>query len=145
MARTEKRILIVDDDDGIRTLVQTILRRRGYAVDTARNGIEALERLEERSYGLMLLDLMMPQMSGWEMLRLLGSRTPNRRPPVIILLTAGPESREVSPELVAGAVRKPFDIDLLTDTVSEWIGPPPAARPIDASRSAESDSAGLRG
>jgi two-component system, OmpR family, response regulator CpxR len=117
MTSGEKRILVVDDDAAIRTLLFTILRRRGLAVDAAKNGVEALEKLGQCSYVLLLLDLMMPVMSGWEVLERLAGMDPARRP-VVVVLTAGTEPRDVSPEFVVGSVRKPFDVQLLVDTVT---------------------------
>lgn len=114
---TEKRVLVVDDDDAIRSLVATVLRRRGMKVDTARNGIEALEHLQDCRYLVLLLDLMMPGMNGWDVLDHLATQPPQRRP-VVIVLTAGSEPRTFKPGLVAGMVRKPFDIDMLVDTVA---------------------------
>jgi len=116
MARDEKRILVVDDDAAIRSLLLTILRRRGLAVDTARNGAEALEKLGQCTYALMLLDLMMPVASGWEVLERLAGMDSNRRP-VVIVLTAGTEPRGFSPEFVVGSIRKPFDVPLLHNMV----------------------------
>jgi CheY-like chemotaxis protein len=116
MAKDEKRILVVDDDAAILTLLFTILCRRGLAVDTAKNGAEALEKLEHCTYVLMLLDLMMPVVSGWEVLERLAGMDPGRRP-VVVVLTAGTEPRDVSPDLVVGSIRKPFDVQLLLDTV----------------------------
>lgn len=113
----EKRILVVDDDDAIRALLFTILRRRGYKVDVARNGVEAVERCQRCLYAVVLLDLMMPRMSGYEVLDCLG-REPAETRPVVIVLTAGLEPRKLDTSLVAGTMHKPFDIDLLIDTVS---------------------------
>lgn len=115
--RQDKRILIVDDDDAIRALLATVLRRRGFRVDTARNGVEALEHLELRVYALLLLDLMMPRMSGYDVLDRLASRNPATRP-LVIVLTAGIEPRPFDTSLVVGTMHKPFDVELLVDTVS---------------------------
>jgi two-component system response regulator ResD len=115
--KREKRILVVDDDDSIRALLFTILRRRGHAVDTARNGAEALERIARCHYAVMLLDLMMPTMSGWEVIRHLES-APADRVPIVIVLTAGNEPRNLNPKIISGTVRKPFEINLLTDTIT---------------------------
>ena len=95
----------------------TILQRNGMVVDTAKNGVEALERLGEYRYALMLLDLMMPVMSGWEVLDRLAKDDPSRRP-LVLVFTAGSEPREASAELVIGNIRKPFDVDLLLDIVT---------------------------
>ena len=113
----EKRILVVDDDDSIRALLFTILSRHGHNVDTARNGAEALEKLSSCHYAVMLLDLMMPTMSGWEVIDHL-ERVPADRVPIVIVLTAGNEPRNLNPAIIAGTVRKPFEINMLTDTVT---------------------------
>jgi CheY-like chemotaxis protein len=114
--QTEKRLLVVDDDDAIRALLFTVLRRRGLKVDTARNGIEATERCARCRYAVMLLDLMMPQMTGYEVLERLEHVPPEQRP-FVIVLTAGNKPRQLNADIVAGTVRKPFDIELLLDTV----------------------------
>lgn len=112
----EKRILVVEDDDAIRALLFTVLRRRGFKVDTASNGSKGLERFRRCVYALVLLDLMMPVMSGYEFLDRM--RELNlARDPVILVLTAGDPPRNLDPKIVAGALRKPFDIDLLVETV----------------------------
>src|SRR5438552_420830 len=109
MLTHEKRILIVDDDDAIRALLFTILRRRGYLIDAATNGLEAMARLRNCRYSVMLLDLMMPKKSGWEVMEELKKLPANERP-VVIVLTAGSEPRDLDPALVAGAIAKPFEI-----------------------------------
>jgi len=116
MGQTEKRILVVDDDDAIRALLLTVLRRRGFRVDTARNGAEALERSERCRYALLLLDLMMPRLNGYQVLKEIESWPAAKRPSIIVL-TAGNEPRNISADLVAGTMRKPFDIELLFDLV----------------------------
>lgn len=116
----EKRILIVDDDDPIRLLLLTVLRKRGYRVDTARNGEEAIERSRQCRYSIVLLDLMMPRMSGYEFLDRIESWPQDRRP-LVLVLTAGSEPRDLNPQIVAGTIRKPFDIELLVDTIGACI------------------------
>jgi CheY-like chemotaxis protein len=113
---SEKRILIVDDDRAIRTLLFTILRRRGLPVDTAKHGGEAIEKLGRCMYALMLLDLMMPVRNGYQVLEHVTAMEPKSRP-AVILLTAGTEPRDFNPDIVSGTVKKPFDVELLIDTV----------------------------
>src|SRR2546427_3770122 len=125
MEKGEKRILVVDDDDAIRTLLLTILRRRGLSVDTARHGAEALELLDRCRYSVMLLDLMMPRVNGWQVLEQIGKYEPSLRP-VVVVLTAGTEPRDVDPNLVAGSIRKPFDVELLLDMITACLS---CARP----------------
>ena len=114
---TDKRVLVVDDDDAIRALLVTILRRRAITVDSARHGGEAMERLKNCRYALMLLDLMMPHMNGYELLDEI-TNMPQAERPIVIVLTAGSEPRNLSPDIVAGSVRKPFDIELPCDTIT---------------------------
>jgi DNA-binding response OmpR family regulator len=118
--RIEKRILVVDDDDAIRMLVTTVLRRRGLGVDSARNGAEAMEHLRQCGYALVVLDLMMPRMSGYDVLERLAAMPLAMRPAVLVL-TAGIAARSFDSSLVLGTIHKPFDIELLVDTVSATI------------------------
>jgi len=116
----EKRILVVDDDDAIRTLLVTVLRKRRFIVDDARNGEEAIERARLCRYSIVLLDLMMPRLNGYEFLGQI-EEWPKHQRPLVIVLTAGTEPRDLDPDIVAGTIRKPFDIELLVDTVSACI------------------------
>ena len=118
MSTPEKRILIVDDDDAIRALLFTVLRRRGFKADGARNGVEALARMRTCRYTVMLLDLMMPMKSGWDVMDELKSMPADTRP-VVIVLTAGNEPRDLDSTLVAASIRKPFDVTLIVNTVME--------------------------
>jgi CheY-like chemotaxis protein len=115
--RLEKRILIVDDDDPIRALLVTVLRRRGFPADSARNGVEALELLASCRYSLVVLDLMMPRMNGYEVLDHVGGMPPTTRP-LVLVLTAGLGQRDFDTSFVVGTIQKPFDIELLVDTVA---------------------------
>jgi len=116
MPGEEKRILVVDDDPAIRTLLFTILRRRGLAVDMAKHGSEALERLAGCNYVLLVLDLMMPVMNGWDVMQKVSAmERPNR--PALILMTAGSEPRDFDPDIVIGSIRKPFDVELVYDMI----------------------------
>lgn len=114
---TRKRILVVDDDEAIRMLLFTVLRRRGFAVDVAKNGADAIEAMQRCRYAVALVDLMMPVKSGWDVIEWIGPRPRDDRPAAIVL-TAGTTVREMSAEVVAGTVRKPFDMELLLDMVT---------------------------
>ena len=113
----EKRILVVDDDDAIRMLVSTVLRRRGFRVDSARHGAEAVDIIARCRHSLVVLDLMMPRMSGYDVLDYLMTRPVSSRP-LVLVLTADIQSRLFDPTLVLGTIQKPFDIELLIDTVA---------------------------
>lgn len=137
MAR-EKRILVVEDDEPIRALLFTILRRRGFRVDTASNGHDAIERLKRCNYSLVLLDLMMPVMSGHQFLEALEELQSKHRP-LVLVLTAGAVPRDLNPNVVAGTIRKPFDVELLTDTVSACLSALEDTPQMDSCPSPDSD------
>ena len=109
-----KRILVVDDDPDILDALSEILEVEGYQVHRARNGREALQRMDEGTSApdLILLDLMMPVMDGWEFARMLG---PHRRAPIVVLSAdrnVGPKAQEIG---AIGWLAKPFELgDLLS-------------------------------
>lgn len=106
-------ILVVDDDPDIREVVRDILEGEGYRVATAANGAEALRVLEQQPAALVLLDMRMPVLNGWDFaaaLRARGARTP------ILVMTAAQSARRWAEEIGAqGYIAKPFDLsELLT-------------------------------
>lgn len=104
-------VLVVDDDDAIRRLVVRVLRREGYDVSEASHGGEALELLRSRPFAVMVLDLMMPVMSGPELLDYLDSHDDVVAPRVVVISAAAERDlgRLRSP-LVQAVIRKPFDL-----------------------------------
>jgi two-component system response regulator CpxR len=104
-------VLVVDDDEAIRQVVSEVLRDEGYDVVCAENGVQALRELqEERHADLVLLDLMMPVMSGWEVLEQLQmSDELSRIPVVVISAMNAPGAQEY--------LAKPIDLDQLLATV----------------------------
>lgn len=72
----QKRVLVVDDDGHIRTLLSEALLRRGFAVDTAENGKAALEKLAKKNFEMALLDIKMPEMDGFETAKAISLRCP---------------------------------------------------------------------
>lgn len=113
------RILVVDDEPAIRALLKKIIERRGYLVDDAKDGAEAIDLLQVNTYDLMLIDLMMPNVNGFELVEYL-SKHPGKRRPSVIVITAAAESkplRHLDPNIVHSVVRKPFDIDVVADLV----------------------------
>jgi DNA-binding response OmpR family regulator len=110
-----KRILVVDDDAAILRLLAIILRREHYDVDTAGGGKAALAKIELSQYNVIVLDLMMPDVSGFDVLTRLNTRFPQVK--CVVILSAGSSleiARLTNPNVFA-ALRKPFDItDLIT-------------------------------
>ena len=114
------RILVVDDDDAIRVMVERVLRREKFEVDSARDGFEAIEKLSQNDYGTILLDLMMPRVDGHGVLRFLTTGRQSSQPPVIIMtanLQSAIETVDALP--VKCVLPKPFDIRTLVDQVRE--------------------------
>jgi CheY-like chemotaxis protein len=113
-----KPILVVDDDEAIRTMVERVLRREQFEVEGARDGFEAIEKLTRNDYGTILLDLMMPRVDGLGVLRFLEQRP---KPARVIVMTAntqgGSEAAEAKP--VFRVLSKPFDIQHLISHVKE--------------------------
>jgi len=121
MSLAPPRILIVEDDDPIRSLIQAALNRRApMTIDTARDGIEAAERLAGADYAVVLIDLMMPRMNGFELLEMIVANPPAKRP-VVFVMTAFNDlhGRELDGGVVHGIIRKPFDLNVLVDLVSD--------------------------
>jgi DNA-binding response OmpR family regulator len=103
--------LIVDDDRGLQGLFLTLLGREGFAVDSAPNGRIAFDYLRRRSYSVVLLDLMMPDVNGFELLERLERDSPLMVRRVIILTGASQrEVEQAGAHRVWDVIRKPFDI-----------------------------------
>lgn len=108
------RLLLVEDDDMSRDMLARRLERRGYAVEAVRDGRLALERLAAEEYDLVLLDWMMPGMTGLEVLERIRAIHPQSRLPVI-MVTARAQSVDVVEALDRGAndyVTKPVDLNV---------------------------------
>jgi CheY-like chemotaxis protein len=111
----EGPILIIDDDLSILETVSDILEFEGYPVARAMNGAEGLDMLEEVQPSLVLLDMRMPVLDGWEFARALQSR--GIRLPILVM-TAAQDARRWAQEIGADAyIAKPFDMTELLSTV----------------------------
>lgn len=110
----EPRILVVDDDQSIRQLVCTIVQREKFTVDSAGDGVEAIELLNQHKYAVILLDLMMPRLDGFGVIEYLKNHPPTPKP-IILVVTAYADQKfkEVDSTIVAGVLRKPFEVQEL--------------------------------
>ena len=109
MPNGSTRILLVDDEQSIQTLLSYPLRKDGYHVTSAQDGREALQRFEEARFDLVILDLMLPKLDGVEVCRQLRSRS---QVPIIMLTAKGSETDKVA-GLEVGAddyITKPFSM-----------------------------------
>jgi len=113
MATSNKntRVLVADDDQAIRQLVCTIVKREGLDVDCAADGAEAIEMLREHEYAVLLIDLMMPRVDGFGVIEHLRTNPSSYKPVVLVISAyADQKFKEVDPTVVTGVVRKPFEV-----------------------------------
>lgn len=102
-------VLVVEDESEIRELISLLLLRQGHRVQQCSSAIEASEKLNTSQYDLMVLDWMLPQMSGIELLKTLSG---NSRKPPVLMVTAKAEPQDIVQGLEAGAddyITKPFE------------------------------------
>ena len=108
-------ILVVDDEDALRTVLSSELESEGYVVATAGDGDEAISVLQGKSFDLVLLDIKMPRVDGFEVLRFIKERSPATK---VIMLTGFADLKNAIESKKLGAedfVSKPYDlVDLLT-------------------------------
>ena len=109
-AEHAKRILIVDDDRDVRNILGAVLGQRGLDVTVAATGNEAIAALTEQNFSVVILDLVMPDGDGFDVLAAL-SRIERRSLPVVLVLTGAekPIVDRLDPQRIHGIVRKPFD------------------------------------
>lgn len=121
----EKKILVVDDDDAIRSMVERVLRRERFEVETARDGHEAIEKLSRNDYGTVLLDLMMPRVDGLGVIRFLEEqKLPTFEQKVIVMTANLPVATEAAKAKPTFAVMsKPFELRQLIENVKSCISP----------------------
>jgi len=116
---TDEPILVVDDDPAIRSTVADILEFEGYTVAQATNGAEGLARLDQVHPRLVLLDMRMPVLDGWDFARILKERGIDLP---ILVMTAAQDARRWAAEIgAAGYVAKPFDLPALLDAVEKLL------------------------
>lgn len=113
------KILVVDDDEGIRTVLQEVLADAGFQVQGAGDGVEALELLRQESGWIVLLDLMMPRLNGQQVLQQLQQEPALLKDNKVVLMSAGwrldSEGPILRSEVVVASLRKPIDLgELLT-------------------------------
>lgn len=110
-------VLLVEDDDATRGMFETALSGVGYTVHTARTGAGALTRLRSESFDLVVLDLMLPGITGPEVLDAMRQGPATAQLPVIVVTGATLSQRELGNLSVVTMLRKPVDPDDLVDAV----------------------------
>ncbi len=112
------RILVVDDEPGIREFLQIMLEREGYEVSSAENGTEAISRFKKKKYDVVIADIKMPKVSGLEVLSSVKEMSPETN---VILITAHASFESAVEAMNEGAydyITKPFNVDEIKVTVS---------------------------
>jgi DNA-binding response OmpR family regulator len=111
-------ILVVDDEETLRNILVKILTKEGYKVDTAENGEEALEKLRQNQYNLLISDIKMPRLNGFELLKIVKKDYSSMG---VIMMTAYGDSYTIKDALLLGAdeyITKPFksfEINLIVE------------------------------
>ena len=109
-ADSEYSALIVEDDPAIRRLVGKLLGRHGIAFDTVSNGREAIEALRRRRYSVLVLDLMVPEANGFEVIDVI--KRENLNVPVAVVSAVSQQAlTKLDLDIVKLVITKPFDVD----------------------------------
>lgn len=113
----ERRVLVVEDEDNIRSMMRTFLTRHGFAVETAVDGQEGIEQLGDANFDVLVLDLMMPRVSGLGVLQYLDRAHPDmiNRTVIATAYTGVLPADEL--KRVCRVIRKPFELEELLDAI----------------------------
>jgi DNA-binding response OmpR family regulator len=120
-----KRVLIVEDEEAVRELEKFILENAGYEVMEARDGLEGLTKVEFRKPDLILLDLMMPDVSGGRMFDEMRHHPATKDIPIVVV-TGKPDAHEMFDDAIGedNVIMKPFEADALIERIRTHIGDP---------------------
>lgn len=125
-AKPTARILFIEDSEGTTQLVTRTLEQYGYRVDVCYDGLSGLEAALNEDYDLLLLDIALPGMFGWEVLRRIRESEHDRQLPVIVLTahhdTMLSENTKDVAKTVERVMSKPFDLADLARTVAKVLG-----------------------
>ncbi len=117
----KSRIIVVDDDESIRETMKAILEDEGYIVDLAESGKEAIQKTNDQTYNLALLDIRLPDMEGVDLLKSMKEGNPRTRK---IMVTGYPSMQNAISAVNKNAdayLVKPVDVEKLLDTVKEQL------------------------
>ena len=111
-----QRALIVEDDPAIRRLVEKLLRRHGFEIDAAGDGRTAVRKLEENRYSVIVLDLMVPGLNGFELIEYL-KETQVPTPVAVVSAVSQQALTKLDLDIVKVVISKPFDVDEFTKSI----------------------------
>jgi DNA-binding NtrC family response regulator len=133
----QARILVIDDEESIRKSLAGVLEEKGYLVDTAENGKEAVEKSKTSLYNLALIDIRLPDMDGVQLLTAIKETIPKT---VKIIITGYPSLENAIEAVNKGAdayIIKPFDMNKLLDMIKEHLKKQEEARKYSEKKVAE--------
>jgi len=108
---SRRRALVCEDDQIIRQMIATILEREKFVVDLAPDGEEAIRKLEAHRYQLLVIDLMMPKVSGYDVIKYLKENIPPSLKRIVITTASSSALTNPFPEEVCKVLAKPFEMD----------------------------------
>lgn len=117
-SRQKTPLLIVDDDKAVRRLLARVAERAGFDVDSAKDGVQAMEMLDKKQYDIAIVDLMMPRMSGYDLVQKISTLKPR---PVVLVATAlmNGDVASLDDSMVRRVIKKPFDINAVAAALVE--------------------------
>lgn len=124
------RVLCADDDPGVRDLCSIALAKAGFAPETATNGRDALEKLQDNKYAAILLDLAMPSVHGATILSVLQRERPELLHRIIVITGMSDAVLDGVHYPVAAVLRKPVTIDALLAEVNKCVSRPTKRRGV---------------
>lgn len=126
MTDQPKKILVVEDDEFLRDLYITLTEKEGYVVESANNGITAMEKMQGGGFDLVLLDIMLPQLDGVSILKKLQQKPPQNPNKTIVLLTNIGEDATITEAMRYGAsaylLKSQLSPDEVVKRVKEFLG-----------------------
>lgn len=112
------RALIVDDDEPIRSMLAALVRHHGFVVETANDGDQAIDSIARDGFDVILLDLMMPRVDGWAVLRYMHEHHPDLvRHTIVATAVPEREAERTITQPIFGIHQKPFELDRLLHDV----------------------------
>jgi DNA-binding response OmpR family regulator len=114
-------VLVVEDEESIRRYVTDVLQKQGYNVETATDGVAAVEKLATRKYDAVVLDLIMPRLDGFGVLRFIQANDASILPKVVVATAYPRDAAKLELREIGRVVMKPLDPARLLEAVRECI------------------------
>ncbi len=116
------RVLVSEDDPAIRRVLALTLRRRHVEVELTEHGADAIAAMQRQRFAVLVLDLMMPYVNGWEVIRWIAEHPEHRPRSVLVMSAADRESlKSLDPAVVNAIIFKPFDVSLVAAYVTSTL------------------------